>query len=563
MQKILRIYLICFSLSNLITDLRSQTFAWAKTLGNLESFSVSRDNSGNVITTGIFQNTVDFDPGPGTYTLSAKGSYDIFIVKLDASGNFIWAGSLGGTGVDYVRESIIDAVGNVFIVGSFASLVDFDPGPGTFTLNSVNGSAYLTKLDANGNFILAKQFGEDATGIDLDATGNIYISGTFSGTSDLDPGPGTYSLTSAGFQDALVLKLDPSGNFIWAKQLGGPKSENTYAIRVDASGNIYSTGTFWQYGDYDPGPATFILTALGLDIFLSKLDASGNFVFAKQISAPGSGQCNDIKIDASGNIYLTGQFNGTTDFDLNGGTLNLTPVAFDDIFVAKYDQNSNIYWAINLGGSYSDGGYSLDLDALGNIYSTGYFEGVVDFDPGLGTFTLTTMGTASADAYINILDNSGNFIWTGQLGGYEYYIQGNSIDVDPAGTTIYSAGKLDMGTTYTFCDMDPGPATYTILSFSSAYVHKLNNSGMGVNENIETGTEVGPNPFSNSINVNLEKNISDGYYSIYNMVGQVIVDNTAFSSNMFSIDLSDIPNGMYILEIRFGNKAERHKILKE
>ncbi len=91
------VYLILLGSMN---SIKSQTFDWVKSFGILEGVSVSRDNSGNVIATGLFQGTVDFDPGPGTYSLSSNGFYDFYIVKLDASGNLIWAKSIGGTGVD-------------------------------------------------------------------------------------------------------------------------------------------------------------------------------------------------------------------------------------------------------------------------------------------------------------------------------------------------------------------------------------------------------------------------------------------------------------------------------
>ena len=107
-----------------------------------------------------------------------------------------------------------------------------------------------------------------------------------------------------------------SQNFAWAKQLGGVGSENSYAIAVDANGNVYTTGYFWLTTDFDPGIGTYNLTSAGLyDIFVSKLDASGNFIWAKQIGGTSNDVGFSITVDANGNIYTTGYFRDTVDFD--------------------------------------------------------------------------------------------------------------------------------------------------------------------------------------------------------------------------------------------------------
>src|SRR5678816_164169 len=133
------------------------------------------------------------------------------------------------------------------------------------------------------NFKWAKQMGgrgADAAGasIAVDADGNVYTTGGFSGTADFDPGPGTYNLTSAGTYDMFISKLDSSGKFIWAKQMGGNSSSAWGpSITLDAAGNIYSTGTFEGTVDFDPGPGVFTLSAIKAS-FVLKLDADGNFI---------------------------------------------------------------------------------------------------------------------------------------------------------------------------------------------------------------------------------------------------------------------------------------------
>ena len=139
----------------------------------------------------------------------------------------------------------------------------------------------------------AGQFGgtsnDYGNSIAVDASGNIYTTGYFAGTVDFDPSAGTYNLTSAGGNDIFISKLDASGNFVWAKQLGGTNDEKGNSIVVDASGNIYTTGNFAGTVDFDPGAGTFGLASTGnYDIFISKLDASGYFVWAKKMGGTSS-----------------------------------------------------------------------------------------------------------------------------------------------------------------------------------------------------------------------------------------------------------------------------------
>ena len=125
-------------------------------------------------------------------------------------------------------------------------------------------------------------------------------------------------------------------NFEWAKSMGGGNPDWGNSVAVDASGNVYTTGFFDGTVDFDPGAGTFNLTsAVGYDIFISKLDASGNFVWAKSIGGVNDDWGNSIAVDASGNVYTTGWFMNTADFDPGPGTFNLTTVGSEDIFICK------------------------------------------------------------------------------------------------------------------------------------------------------------------------------------------------------------------------------------
>ena len=194
---------------------------------------------------------------------------------------------------------------------------------------------------------------------------------------------------------ALILTIGINAQtFDWAKSFGGSGYNRGNSIAVDASGNVYTTGYFNGTGDFDPGPGTANLTPVGfVDVFVQKLDASGNFLWAKTFGGDSSGDVgNSITVDASGNVYTTGYFVGTGDFDPGAGTANLTSAGLIDIFVQKLDASGNFIWAKSFGTTDSDVGNSITVDASGNVYTSGHFSQTIDFDPGSGTTNLTSVG---------------------------------------------------------------------------------------------------------------------------------------------------------------------------
>ncbi|MBK9221931.1 MAG: SBBP repeat-containing protein [Saprospiraceae bacterium] len=432
--------------------------------------SIVVDANGNVYTTGYYQTTSDFDPGPGTFNLFNVGFTfrNVFISKLDPAGNFIWAKQLGD-GSDEIGFSIaVDANGNVYTTGYFQGIADFDPGPGTFNM-STGGyrKAFISKLDTSGSFLWAKQFigGDDNVGnaIALDALGNVYTTGFFQETTDFDPGPGTFNLTAFGNHDVYIAKLDPSGNLIWAKKMGGNNLDDGNSISVDAMGNPYTTGFFQGTVDFDPGPGTFNMTAFGdRDIFVSKLDLSGNFVWAKKMGSDGTDIGYSITLDVNGNVYTTGSFSSTTDFDPGPGTFNLTSVAYQDIFVSKLDPSGNLIWAKQIGGSNHDDGYSIAVDLTGNVYTTGHYNNYVDFDPGPGIHNLDF---GFDYIFLSKLNASGNFQWV--VGIDAVISAGYSITADTKGN-VYTTGTFNG-----IVDFDIGPGIFNLTTPEGNFNHAI------------------------------------------------------------------------------------------
>jgi hypothetical protein len=469
-------FIYCFILISLLGKAQKPLLQWVKTMGgsgvNASAPFMTMDNSNNIYTTGYFTGTVDFDPGTGVTNLTSLGGQDAYLVKLDGSGNFLWAKSFGGTGNDYSYCVAIDATGNIYLTGNYETTVDFDPGAGITNLTVVGAAdIFISKLDASGNFVWAKSMGgatnEYSNSLDIDASGNVYATGVYAGTVDFDPSVAISNLTSAGADDIFVVKLDVSGNLVWAKSMGGTGSEWSDTIELDGSGNAYTTGNYAGTSDFDPNAGIVNLISAGMDdIFVSKLDISGNFVWAKSMGGTLSDFANGMTVDVTGIVYTIGNYDGTADFDPGVGVSNLTTAGTGDIFISKLDANGNFIWAKSMGSSLSDYGGSVAIDANDNVYSTGFFDGTADFDPGAATNNINTAG--GNDVFISKLDASGNFVWAKSIGGSG--IDNAASIYIAASNVVYTAGKFS-GTV----DFDPnaGIKNTTSIGTSDVFIHRM------------------------------------------------------------------------------------------
>lgn len=378
-------------------------FLWAKTFGGTQNdvgLSLALDASGNIYIAGHFFGSTDFDPGAGVTTLTSNGDRDVFILKLDSDGEFLWAHSYGAAEDDYGYALALDDNGNVFITGKFEGTIDFDPGVGVNDLTSNgNEDSFIQKLDSDGNFLWARSFGgssnDNGLGISIDAGGNVYTTGKFVGTVDFDPGVGTLDLSTGGTSfDIYIQKLDTDGNLLWAKVMGATNWDIGNAIVTDANGYVYTTGYFHFTVDFDPGAGTANLTASGeADVFVQKLDANGDFVWARSMgSSAGDSYGLTIDIDANGNVYTAGEFRGTVDFDPGAGIAYHSSNGLSDIYYQKLDTDGNFLWAETFGATSTEICNAITLDVNGNLCATGYFGSTVDFDPGPGTVDLTAVG---------------------------------------------------------------------------------------------------------------------------------------------------------------------------
>lgn len=499
------IWLIIFVLAiQPFTQAQNVNFEWAKQLGgpvNEYATAIRLNASGKLCVTGYFEGTTDFDPGPGTFSLTAAGVSDIFISSIDTDGSLLWAKRIGGPNLDIAHAITTDAFGNIFLTGSFAGTADFDPGTAIYNLTSLGlQDIFIAKFDALGNFIWARQMKGNSGGslgnteavgysIAVDASGNVFTAGIFNGgTVDFDPGAAVYNLTTSlnpagGDDDIFVSKLDANGYFMAAGKIGSAGSgEITNSIVLDPAGNVYLAGSFRNTVDFDPGSAVAELTALRADNFICKLDGNFNFIWVKHLKGNNefASTCA-ITLDAGGNIITTGLFYSTVDFD-PGPATNTLDCNAGHIFILKLNPSGDFLWAKQVGNNPAISNFvsSVTTDSQGYIYSTGYFQQTVDFDPGPGTYNLTS--SIYQDMYVLKLSPLGNFAWAKKIGSSSSFEIPNGIAVDPS-LNVYTTGYFT-GT----ADFDPGNASYNIVTkgFSDVFVHKMSNCINGTTSTITT-----------------------------------------------------------------------------
>jgi len=357
------IYSICFA--------QAPNWLWAKSSNNtgfVRAFSVAVDVSGNSYVTGYFESSiVNFGP----FSLSNAGYVDLFLEKYDVAGNVLWAKSAGGTNLDDAYSVVVDVSGNSYVTGrSYSLTMRFD----TITLTTTDANPvylFLAKYDASGNALWAKKIGgedDDAPpSVATDFFGNAYMTGGFvSDTLIVDQD----TLINNGYENIFIVKYNASGNVVWARSAGGTGVEKANSIAVDTFGNAYVAGHFLDQNVVF-GSDTLTNWDSSYKLFLAKYDALGNALWARSAIGALSYGGPSVAVDAVGNVYVSGSFfEGAMTFDF----ITIGNYGHDDMFLAKYNAAGYIQWANSAGGSDYDRAYSVVVDASGNSYVTGAYS---------------------------------------------------------------------------------------------------------------------------------------------------------------------------------------------
>ncbi len=494
------------------------------------------DQFNNTFTCGQFVGTASFDD----YNFTSNGAQDIIVAKYSPSGALLWATTFGGSGSDFVSEIVYDGYGSVWVTGQFT---------GTFEVSgnqypSYGGSdIFLIKINAaNGEIEFFKQCGgtgnDTGIGLECDDWGNLIFSGIFIGNFSY----GAFHL-SGGSYEVFVLKLDISGNLIWGKQISGSNIESIWCATTDNYNNIYLAGF--------TSSSTVQFPSLSVDFqssgqFIVKLDNQGNTVWVTK--AQFTGEIYSIAVGENGQLAGTGNFDNNATF----GSFQLTSAGNDDIFIFKIDNTGNYLWAFGYGGTGIDSGYVIDFNSEGDIFVAGYFQG--NFSIG----NTPLIGGSSLKSFLVKTSPQGIPLWVIQTSGSSqssHYIRGiwvggnDLLYVSGVGGEDIIMGNLNIPLTGGFL-----VKLFDDANVIQGFVFNDNNNNAIFDDN-ETGIQ--------NIVVSLNEGISvtasgsNGEYHHYTNQGMQVVsiDNMPLYYNastpmMYSAEFSGMGN--YVSENNFG-----------
>ena len=397
----------------------------------------------------------------------------------------------------------LDSVGNIYVGGNIIVDMnvdyDLDPTPGVFlySLDNYGASMFICKFESDGSFldgtILFRNLVDSSvsdddifygthmfgafrldSGLDIDWYGGwsgsgiywpngidvitdaeMYFTGGFSNTMDFWFGPGTENRTAGVGSDTFVVKYGDWHEPEWIRHWGGSVTAQAYEdqgidIVTDDAGNVFVVGVFEGACDFNPeGTHDFHGTTGNIDCYLTKLDSNGGYGWTRTWG--GAGQKEEdvpysVALDSGGNIYVTGTFTDTVDFDPGSGENSHTSIGSTDIFLSKFDSSGNLLWVRTIGGTGSDYGKCVNVDPYGNTYLTGAFSNTVEFGIDEDSHELTSMG--GLDVFVLSYNSGGQLNWVGAVGGEDDDI-GNAI-------VSTSAGAYVTGSYAGMCDFDPG-----------------------------------------------------------------------------------------------------------
>ena len=470
----------------------SGDFVWVKQFGGTskdEGRGIVVDDTGNVYFSGYFKNTVDWDPGSGTYDVTTVSAADAFICKLSASGDFKWVANFGSTSAEITYDLAVDRVGNV------------------------------------------------------------YGTGYFNNTCDFDPSSSTANLSSEGQQDVFIVKLDPAGQFVWVDQFGSGAHDVGVQIVVDNMGYVYVSGYFNGNAKFNPGSSTFSMSPIGsTDVFVMKISPAGNFMWGGPISSTDAEEVFGLDIDHDANIYVTGYFSSTCDFDLYTGTTTLVPSGGDDVYVAEYDSSGTVSMAYAFAGSGHDKGYGVGALPVNGFCVTGTFaSNTMDCDPSTGLATLSNVD--DLDVFVvkmnacippdtSVTESSGTLTAVATGVSYLWY-----------DCTTMTAISSETSASFT----PSATGSYAVIVSSSTCTDTSGCHSVmvvGVENIIEYGAiKAYPNPADDVFNIELPEVADKVDHFIYSINGKLISSGSVSNSNLISIDLDMIP-GYYLVELR-------------
>ena len=424
MKKLL--YILFFFLGSVPLFAQAPYEKWLYQLGNpgqaAGEISVQVNSEGDIIVGGGFQGFYDFDYGSGT--VSKRGEY--FVQKISKEGELIWLKVWETFAFEERRKMVIDKNDNIYFCGSYFGDVDFDLGPDSAKLT--NGPVFVVKLDTDGDFIWAKGFGgiesisigyaNHVLALAVDDDENVFLSGSFLGTTNFDTANDQELQTSNGETDIYVLKLDSHGDFEWVRTMGDYEYDYPLKMEVDSDGNIYTVGQFIGKMDADPSSDQFWLNSYGhYDAFVQKLNTDGELVWAYSLGASGYDSAEALYVSNRCDVYVGGVFEHVADFDPGPDEANIyAPNSSINVFLQKVNCDGELQWAKVFGSPNNDLISDIFVDDLDQVFITGWLREAGDIDPGLDTFLTNN---TDFSGFLTKFRSNGDFAWGTNIRGGE------------------------------------------------------------------------------------------------------------------------------------------------
>jgi Secretion system C-terminal sorting domain len=503
----------------------------------------SIDANGSIVQTGRITGIADMDPGTGsTDTAFSYIGYNYYVSKINSNGHLIWIKYFQLNGLATMFDFMglqVNSNNEIIVVGNFFGSVDFDlSATGVDTLRShfpTYPDYFVAKYDSSGNYLWAFNIGNPTTSnievqsVTIQPNNDIVITANPNGTVDVDPSATVHNSIGG---NANIICYDSNGNYLWNSNISTQYSyaNNYKSLDGDAVGNNY------------------LLTVGYYELTVNKFDNTGARLWDKTLGDFSSGSRvtpQSVLVDKSnGDFYIAGTFDNTVDFDPGSGVTNLISnnISYQDGFIARYDSSMNLIWVNYYAGNISFGDYSLDFSG-NDIIAAGNLKGTINFGNGI-TFSSPTQSTPF---YIKF-DNSGTVLNGYMLNGFGSY---NTINA--TGNQSFVASGYVGGT----IDMDPTSGTVTLSAtnaggFNAVY-GTVPTAITEINKN--NSLSVFPNPATNFLVVETKAN---SIAKLFDINGREIFSQNINANSKNSLDVSEIANGLYLLNV--GNDFQKVSI---
>lgn len=370
-------------------------------------------------------------------TVTSAGNGDAYVAKLDAgTGNLVWLKRFGAADLDTALRVAVITTGNVVVTGTFSGTIDIG---GTALTATGASSSWIAALDgSDGSTVWARKVDVGIGPLAPDSMGDVLVAGAFAGTVTID---GTTLTSNAGSQDAAVIKLSGvDGSLVWAKAFGSSSTDGAAAIVADGSGNAVVTGSF--QGSMNLGGTAHIAVGSKDGYFARLAAGTGTFMGSKSFGGGNDDTPLAVAVDAAGAVVVAGFFSGMIDF---GPDSISSADAFPDAFVVKFTGAGGYQWSRSFGapsGGMIGAGFdtAAGLGFVGpDVVVTGDFQNSVDFGGG----ALTTASANTNDAFlVRYAGADGAHVWSQRFGGAGND-KGSAVLFDAATGRVFAGGVFE------------------------------------------------------------------------------------------------------------------------